>query len=385
MIILYLFLAIIVLMFMVLIHELGHYVVGKKLGFKINEFSIGFGKVLWQKVNSKGEKISLRIFPLGGYCAFYGEDDTDDAKDKEIKKDDPDYFTNKHPFKRILVFLAGVAFNFISAIIFSFILLVSFGYGNVYMVTSINPYFQAEYENTGLALIDKNDKILKIDGQRIDFIWGATLENLTVMEENNSYTLTIQKSETNEIIDIEVIVQTNFQLVYDEETGEIVYDEVTGEPKIALDDENNQISVTGIGFSIALTSQPVSFIEALSQCFSFTIGLVWMVLKTLWLLITFQLPLSALGGTLTVISTVATTLQQSFSALFIYLPLIAANLAVFNLLPFPALDGSHIAFTTIEWIRGKPINRNVESIIHFIGFTILIGFVILVDLIHFLG
>lgn len=384
MIILYLFLAIIVLMFMVLIHELGHYLVGKKLGFKINEFSIGFGKILWQKVNSNGEKISLRIFPLGGYCAFYGEDDTDDAEDKEIKKDDPDYFTNKHPFKRILVFLAGVAFNFISAIIFSFILLVSFGYRNVYMITNINPYFQAEYENTGLALIDKNDKILEIDGQRIDFIWGATLENLTVMEENNSYMLTIQKSETNEIKEIEVTVQKNFQLVYDEETGEIVYEEL-GEAKIALDDEGNPIYLTGIGFSVALGSQPVSFVEALLQCFSFTIGLIWMVLKTLWLLITFQLPLSALGGTLTVISTVATTLQQSFSALFIYLPLIAANLAVFNLLPFPALDGSHIVFTTIEWIRGKPINRNVESIIHFVGFIILIAFVILVDIIHFLG
>jgi len=88
---------------------------------------------------------------------------------------------------------------------------------------------------------------------------------------------------------------------------------------------------------------------------------------------------------LTVISTVATTVQQSFSALFIYLPLIAANLAIFNLLPFPALDGSHILFTSVEWIRRKPINRNVEAVIHFVGFVILIAFVILIDLIHFLS
>lgn len=384
MIVIYILLAIVVLMFMVLIHELGHYVVGKRLGFKINEFSIGFGKVLWQKVNAKGEKISLRLFPLGGYCAFYGEDGTEDEKG-QVKKDDPDNFTSKHPFKRILVFFAGVAFNFISAIIFSFILLISFGYGNVQVITYINPYFQATYENTGLVLVNENDKILKINGRNIDYIWGATIETLTEMEEGVTYTLTIQEYETNIIKDIEVVVQTNYALEYNKDTGEIIYDEITGEPKIALDDESNPIYFTGIGFTVGVSSQPVSFIEALSQCFSFTIGLIWMVLKTLWLLITFQLPLSALGGTLTVISTVATTVQYNFSALFIYMPLIAANLAVFNLLPFPALDGSHIVFTTIEWIRKKPINRNIEAIIHFIGFAILIAFVILVDIIHFLG
>jgi len=364
MIILYLFLAIIVLMFMVLIHELGHYLVGKKLGFKINEFSIGFGKVLWQKVNSKGEKISLRIFPLGGYCAFYGEEGLEDEKG-QVKKDDPDFFTNKHPFKRILVFFGGVAFNFISAIIFSFILLVSFGYGNVYVITDINTQFQEIYQesSSGLALVEANDKILKIDGKDISYIWGNTIDNMTEMVEGNTYILTIQKNETNEIMEIEVFVQTLSQ----------------------FDEEENPVDVTAIGITLGISSQPVSFIDALAQCFSFTIGLIWLVLKTLWLLITFQLPLSALGGTLTVISTVATTVQQSFSALFIYLPLIAANLAIFNLLPFPALDGSHILFTSVEWIRRKPINRNVEAVIHFVGFVILIAFVILIDLIHFLS
>ena len=74
MIVFYILLAIVVLMLMILIHELGHYVVGKMLGFKITEFSIGFFKPIWQRTNKKGEKISIRILPLGGYCAFYGED-----------------------------------------------------------------------------------------------------------------------------------------------------------------------------------------------------------------------------------------------------------------------------------------------------------------------
>ena len=84
--ILYVIIAIVVLLTMVLIHEFGHYIVGRWLGFTITEFSIGFGKALWQKKNKRGELISFRIFPLGGYCAFLGEGGEDQEKDKS--KDD---------------------------------------------------------------------------------------------------------------------------------------------------------------------------------------------------------------------------------------------------------------------------------------------------------
>lgn len=365
MIVFYIFLAILVLMLMVLIHELGHYLVGRWLGFKITEFSVGFGKAIWQKTNKRGEKISLRVLPLGGYCAFYGEDGEDEKDGKKVKeKDDPDIFTNQAPWKRILVFLAGVTFNFISAVIFSFILLVSFGYGNMYVVTDINPNFVATASATNqIVQLEDNDRILKVDGQKIDYVWGVTIDKMITNEDGNIYTLTIQKASTGEIVDYNIEIQT----------GE------------GTDAEDNPITYTGMGISIALSSSPVSFWEALTQCLSLTIGFAWLVLKTLWLLVTFQLPLSALGGTLTVVSTVASTVQQSFSTLFVYLPLIAVNLAVFNILPFPALDGSRVVFTSFEWLRGRPINRNLEATIHFVGIILVFAFVILLDLIHFLG
>ena len=71
MIVLYILLAVVVLLLMVMIHEFGHYTAGKMLGFKINEFSIGFGPALFSKTKKNGEKFSLRLVPLGGYCAFY--------------------------------------------------------------------------------------------------------------------------------------------------------------------------------------------------------------------------------------------------------------------------------------------------------------------------
>ena len=130
----YIIIAILVLLFMVLIHELGHYIAGKILKFKINEFSVGFGPKILQRKNKSGELVSLRAFPLGGYCAFEGE--------TEEKKDNPQAFSNQKPWKRLIVLFCGAFFNFLSAIIFSFILLVSSGYDLVQVknvnTTSIN-------------------------------------------------------------------------------------------------------------------------------------------------------------------------------------------------------------------------------------------------------
>ena len=378
MIVLYILIALLVLMLMIVIHELGHYLVGRWLGFKITEFSVGFGKKLWQKTNKRGEKISLRLLPLGGYCAFYGEEDEDETKDgQKIDKADPKLFNNQPPWKRILVFLAGVTFNFISAVIFAFILLLATGYGNAYKVDNVNEHFVTSASSTNqIAQLEKGDLILKIDNKKIDYVWEKNIEKMVVNEVGNSYTLTVKKATSGEVLNLNVEVQNNIDMAYNSETEmyEIQYDE-----------NGNVMYYTGLGVSMGLTSVPVNFTEALLGSFSLAIGFAWMILKTFWLLITFQLPITALGGTLTMISTVTTTIGIDFSVILVYLPLIAANLAVFNALPLPALDGGHVVFTGIEWIRGKPINRNVESIIHFIGLILLFGLVIVLDLLHFLG
>ena len=127
-----------------------------------------------------------------------------------------------------------------------------------------------------------------------------------------------------------------------------------------------------------------SFSEALERAVPFAFGLAWIVLKSLFLLITFQLPLSSIGGPVTTIATIASFTQMNLSNLLLLIPLISANLAVFNILPIPALDGAHVLFTTIEAIRKKPIKREKENMIHAIGLIVLFGFVILVDILHFL-
>ena len=127
--ILYIVIALIVLLFLVMVHEFGHYTAGKLLGFKIEEFSIGFGPKIFQRKKKNGELFTLRAIPLGGYCAFDGED---------LDSNSPTAFNNQKPWKRLIVLISGVVFNFLSAVIFSFILLTTIGYEKV-EVKRVNP------------------------------------------------------------------------------------------------------------------------------------------------------------------------------------------------------------------------------------------------------
>ena len=149
-------LALAVLLLMVLIHELGHYTFGKIFKFKINEFSIGFGKAIYSKTKANGEKFSIRVVPLGGYCAFEGED--------EATNDSEGAFNNQAPWKRLLVLLGGVLFNFISAVLFSILLTTMIGTGVPKVGTVNGP--NSEYIKTG-------DEIIAINGEKPSFVNGG--------------------------------------------------------------------------------------------------------------------------------------------------------------------------------------------------------------------
>jgi len=319
---------------MITIHEFGHYTFGKIFKFKINEFSIGFGKALYSKKKKNGEVFSIRMLPLGGYCAFAGEDDeTENAGD----------FNTKKPWQRIIVLLGGVLFNFLSAFIFSLILLWAFGY-DIPQVKSVTD----DGANTQLQV---GDVIKSVNGTKIDFCTGNTF-NILVNENIDSIVPIIVIRDGQEI-ETYLSIQT-----------------------IEVDE-----SVT-ITLGLGITTYKHTFFEALARCFGLTIAFLIKIFEFLGLLFTGQVALSGLTGPVTTVTTIASYAEQSISNLFIFLPFIAVNLAVFNLLPIPALDGSKIIFTSIEWIRGKPINRRIEGTIHFVGLILLLGLVVIVDLMH---
>ncbi len=391
MFVLYIILAIVILLFMVLVHEFGHYCVGRMLNFKITEFSVGFGKAIFSRKNKRGELISLRIFPLGGYCAFEGEDDNADGKDS---------FNAQAPWKRILVFFAGVIFNFATAVVFSLILLCTLGYDIPQVVSFSMPSdlqsLQSGYvinkidTNANIIVLEKDlllkegDVIIAINGEKIDFAYGANYNDLISNELEKA--LTWAEENNKSVADyplMELTVRRNGQYT-SAYTG---FSVVTRQKILSTNDNGQQeLGDEEIVYSTGISAKAYvhTFWEALERCVPFAIGLAWIVLKSLWLLITFQLPISAIGGPITTITTIASFTQANFANLLVLIPLISANLAIFNILPLPALDGSHVLFTAIEWIRKKPIKREIENLIHTIGLLVLFGAVILIDILHFL-
>ncbi|MBQ5801872.1 MAG: site-2 protease family protein, partial [Clostridia bacterium] len=124
------------------------------------------------------------------------------------------------------------------------------------------------------------------------------------------------------------------------------------------------------------------FFESLGRAFVYAFRIAGSIFTVLGQLLTGALGLNAMGGPITTISVTSKLASQGLLQFLEITAYIGVNLAVFNLLPIPALDGSKVVFTTIEWVRGKPVNRKVENALHFAGLFLLFGFAILVDLLH---
>jgi len=432
---LYILLAIGILLLMILIHELGHYTAGKIFKFKINEFSIGFGPKLLQKKLKNGEKFTLRAFPLGGYCAFEDDNGTGEVTERS--------FAKEKPYKRIIVFAAGAIFNIVSAVLFSFIYIWAVGY-QVPKVASVTYDFEADkYYNN----LQEGDLIVAIDGRKIN-VMNTYYDVLDAVKKDanagkkGTFAFTVTRfGETREVdVQWQAIVPSyvEFGFSYTVETDGVrvrevakdsaqkpynsflVDDIITAVNGTAITAENkiealtkdmalgikaeftvlraeSEIKITaekarvfyeeydGFGFTTpTMESQSAGFGEALLYAVPFTGKMSWMILGAFGGLFTGRVALTDMAGPVGTVAQMAEISQSNWRNILILLPLIASNLAIFNLLPFPALDGARIVFTGIEWVRRKPVNRNVEAWIHLIGMAALILFVIVIDVVGFI-
>ena len=350
MIVLYVILAIVILLFMIMIHETGHYLAGKMLKFKIEEFSIGFGKAIFSKKLKSGEMFSLRWVPLGGYCAFKGED--------EEGKEDKECFNNYPCWKRLIVLFSGAFFNFLSGIIFTFILLMSVGSGIVKVSDVVAT-------NGNENVIQKNDIIMQVDGVEPTFLNGGIINLMKNRDIGEDIVLKVDRN--GQIMDIKV---QKYAIYKQNDSGEF-----------ELDSEGNKIIQSKV---IGVTTEYVKygFGKALLKCVPYTCNMAWECLVVLGKLFTGQLGLESVGGPVTTIKTIAVSTQTNIKNLLLLFPLIAVNLAVFNWLPIPALDGARMVFVLIEWIFRKPVPRNIEAKIHSIGLLVMFALVIIIDLLH---
>lgn len=350
--------AILILLAMVTVHEFGHYVAGKLLKFKINEFSIGFGPALFKKRNKKTDEIfSLRLFPLGGYCAFDGE---------ENDRESPQSFNRQKPWKRIVVLFSGAFMNYLLAMVLILVSFFTFGQ-YLYMTYEVEP----NETYVGYSFQDR-DVILECEGRKV-YLTSDLVGKLKGKNEGDLVEFTVSRVEEDhrEVKTVEIMLRADTTEL-NSASGDILW--------TAMGIRNDEQD----GWGMRITPMRLGFFQTIGRAFVYSGRLASSILSALGELVTGKLGISSMGGPITTIQLTSQIATRDFRSFLDIASYIGVNLAVFNLLPIPALDGSKIVFTLIEWIFKKPVNRKVEAIIHTVGILFLFGFAVLVDLLRFI-
>ena len=330
-------LAVFLFLVMIFPHELGHFIAARKCGVQVNEFSFGMGPAIWKK--QKGETLySIRVFPIGGYCAMEGEDGAPDEEEGVTaeKEYNPRAFNNKKPWQKIVILAAGSFMNVVCAFLILAILVMYLGFTTT-VIGGVTEGSAAE-----AAGLMAGDRITYIDGEELKS-WdqlstsiqqknGADME-ITLMRGGEEKTVTVTP-------------------VYDEETERYV-----------------------IGTYCKISHNPL---KAIKSAFIGTGRLFGIMFDSLKMLLTGGASLEEVSGPVGIVQMVGETSSQGLWSYGFLMALICVNLAVINMLPLPALDGGRILIVLFGWITGKAVSPKVEGVIHAVGLILLLGLAVLV-------
>lgn len=367
---------IIILGLLVLVHELGHFVAARRFGVKCEEFGLGFPPRLigvvksnegkWQLVkrkdkNQKGEDqeyknviYSLNWVPLGGFVKIKGEDGGD--------REDKDSFSHQPIWRRTLMIASGVSMNFVLAVV---LLSVGFAIGIPQVIDhDLENYINVRDEKIQILSVQGGSPAAKGDLEVGDIILSIDGQPLANIREVESY---IKDSETDE-------------LVFKIRRGREQYQKIIKPTRLSFDGEPSRRAV-GIAFAkTGIVSYP--FFQAIWQGIITTLYLMKLIILSFYNL--FLDLILGRGVTVEVAGPVgiAVVTGQVVKLGFIYIlqfaALLSINLGIINFFPFPALDGGRVIALGVEAVRQKPNNQKIESLVHNIGFGILMVLVALV-------
>ena len=347
-------LAVLILLAMITVHEFGHYLSGRALGFAVEEFSVGFGPALFKRKSRRtGELFSIRAVPLGGYCAFAGEEGEGG-------------FNAKPPWKRIIVLVSGALANYLLAVALIMVAFAAFGQTALRIdgVTYPEGYDSSDSFVAG-------DVLLRAEGRGI-YLTTDIMDALAGKSAGERVDFTVSRGGKETDIGVELRADCNFSGSADTSLmwEALGVDSAVGEDGV----EYLMLSSVNVRFP---------FFESVGRSFAYSVKIGGTIFRVLGELITGNLSLNAVGGPVTTINLTSQLAAQWVQSMLEIAAYIGVNLAVFNLLPIPALDGSKVVFCLIEQVRGRPVSRKVESAIHFVGFIFILGFALLADLLQF--
>ena len=336
----YILAAILVFGVLIAVHELGHFMAAKACGVRVNEFSIGMGPALWKK--QKGEtQYSLRLFPVGGFCAMEGE---------EEDSDDPTALNNQGFWAKLLIFAAGAAMNFIAGLL---IILVLYADAQAFYVPVVAGFADGCPLESADGL-QEGDRLLRIDGEKVYVYSDISL--LMGLNKTGAFDLQIERNG-------EVITLRDFTMERREYT-----------------DQNGKAYT---GYGLYFGAEEATLGRELSYSWNNAMDFARLVRLSLQMLVTGQAGVKDLSGPVGIVSTMtqvgeqAATTRAAVENIAYLAALIAVNLAVMNLLPLPALDGGKIFFLVINAVSmqlfKKQIPAKYENYIHFAGLILLLA------------
>ncbi|MCK5022236.1 MAG: RIP metalloprotease RseP [Candidatus Pacebacteria bacterium] len=352
---------IIVLAFLILVHELGHFIFAKKSGMLVEEFSIGFPPHIFSF--KKGEtKYSIGAIPFGGYVKIFGEDYLESNSSEE--KNSHRRFTNQSKKAQALVLAAGVFFNFLLAwVLFS----MAFVSG---MPVSASQFENESIQDPALVLIN----VLK----------DSPAYNAGLKVGDNILYLNDGIESLQDFTNIEDV--TGFIATRGEKEIEVLYKrggETNLTNLIPQDDLIEGKSAIGVSLDImGIVDFPIhlAIIEGAKTTASLSVATIIGLSSFVGGIFTGNSDLSQISGPIGIISMVGTAFDFGFLYLISFIALISINLAVINLIPIPALDGGRLLFVLIEAIKGTPIKSKLANVFNLAGFLFLILLMLIITI-----
>ena len=334
-----------VLSLIVIIHELGHFVAARLCGVKVEAFSFGFGRVLWQRTDKHGTAWQISLWPLGGYVKMLGDADAssatpDEEKIKELSQEDKKHaFYFQNVWKKLFIIVAGPAMNYVLAIV------LLTGFFSIYGVLVVPPVVSSVMENSAAqkAGIQVNDRFLRINGNEIsDF---TALRRFVQLDS----TLDIVVERDGK----EVALQAHLS-------------HETGGAKLGV------VSNAKIG-DFKKVSIAQAFVQALKDTWDMTVDTT-IILKRI---ITRQRSAEDMRGPLGIAEASGDAFREGFESFLLFIVQVSVGVGFVNLLPIPVLDGGNIIIYSIEAVIRRPLSEKAQTFAVWIGLIFLVGLMIL--------
>ncbi len=338
---------------LVVVHELGHYLVGRWFGVKADKFSVGFGPEIWSRVDKRGTRWRVAALPLGGFVQFAGDmNPASQPGDGRGNMTDAEYaqtFQSKTLWQKALIVFAGPAVNFLLAI------LIFMGFALTFGQRVTPPVVNAVVENSAAAAagLKAGDKITSFDGAQI--------------------------SDFRDLVNAVIMVPNHTTIIEFERNGQKMRKEINVREKLEVDRFGNQYRIGQIGLGGSNSEmRSVSVFAAPTVAIKQTRDVISQQIQGLAQIISGRRSVKELGGPLKIAKISGEVFTMGLLSFISLAALISINLGFINLLPIPMLDGGHLFLYAIEAIRRRPASPQVQEWAFRAGFAMVVSFMLFV-------